>query len=498
MNEEPAPEQASSVRAGLRGHPFWMLCTMEMWERLAYYGVRVVMPVYIAQADEVGGLHFTQEDKGTIYAWWFIFQSVLPSFTGGFADRYGYKKNLIFAITLKVLGYLLMATQRTYGGFFFGVALLAIGTAQFKPAIQGSISQTLRKSDSSVGWGVFYWLVNVGAVIGPYVAGVRQEFGWPGLFYCAAAIVSLNYLMLFTYPTIHSGASVTDRFDVVFYKTIRNLLDGRLITFLLILSGFWLMMYQLWDTHPNFLTDWNDSSGIAAWLPSWMTHDTERGRQVLQEQLLNLNAAMIVLFMVPVSWLVRRLKTLQAMIGGMTVATMGILVAGLTSSGTVFLLGVVFFSLGEMLTGPKKNEYLSLIAPEGKKALYLGYVNIPVGIGGYVGSKLSGYLYGRYAEKATLAQRYLVEHTDYLEAHGRPAWDGDVTTLGETLGVGRTEAYATLVEVLGQTPQEVTDLLWTTYQPWTIWYVFAAIGVVSTISLVLYTRAARRWKDLNV
>ena len=59
---------------------------MEMWERLAYYGMRVVVPIYIAQADEPGGLHFTQMEKGSIYAWWFVFQSVLPTFTGGYAE----------------------------------------------------------------------------------------------------------------------------------------------------------------------------------------------------------------------------------------------------------------------------------------------------------------------------------------------------------------------------------------------------------------------------
>jgi len=75
-----------------------------------------------------------------------------------------------------------------------------------------------------------------------------------------------------------------------------------------------------------------------------------------------------------------------------------------------------------MMTGPKKNEYLGLIAPAGKKALYLGYVNIPVGIGGFVGSKMAGYLYGHYGEKATLALKYMAEQRKSyagLKIHGR-------------------------------------------------------------------------------
>ena len=122
------------------------------------------------------------------------------------------------------------------------------------------------------------------------------------------------------------------------------------------------------------------------------------------------------------------------------------LVAGLTSVGGVFLLGVACFSFGEMLTGPKKSEYLGLISPPGKKGLYLGYVNIPVGIGGLIGAKLQGYVYGNFGEKAVLAQKYLAEHTDFTGGRG---WDGDIAQLDAATGVPRTEAFLKLQEVTG-------------------------------------------------
>ncbi|HPC10504.1 MAG TPA: MFS transporter, partial [candidate division Zixibacteria bacterium] len=94
--------------------PFWMANVIEMFERLAYYGVRVVIPIYIAQADEPGGLHFTQADKGLIFMIWAIVQSLVPMVSGGFADRYGYKKTMAFAFTVKIIRYLTMATQREF------------------------------------------------------------------------------------------------------------------------------------------------------------------------------------------------------------------------------------------------------------------------------------------------------------------------------------------------------------------------------------------------
>ena len=479
---------------------YWLLNVIEMFERLSYYLVRSVVAIYIMQADDPNGLHFTAADKGNIYALWFVFQSILPTFTGGFADRYGYKRSLFLAITGNVLGYCLMATQRSLFGFTFGVVVLATGTAFFKPALQGSLAQNLDRRSSSLGWGIFYWVVNVGAAIGPMLANfVRHEVSWPALFFTAAGVMSLNYLMLLTFKDFASGADKTTNAGQVLVRTLRTLGDWRLAAWLLIMSCFWLMMYTLWDLHPNFLTDWNDSGGTAAFFrnsplfPDSWALQTERGLQVPQEILLNLNAVLIVLLMIPVSWLVRKMKTLESMVIGMGMATIGVLVAGLTNLGSVFLLGVVGFSLGEMLTGPKKNEYLALIAPVDKKGLYLGFVNIPVGVGGLVGSKLQGYFYGNFGEKAVLAQKYLAEH-----APGAAGWDGRLGSLDAAAGVQRTEAFARLQQVTGMDAAQATTLLWNTYDPHLkVWLPFAAIGVAAIIALVFFARAARRWADMD-
>ncbi|MBN1826545.1 MAG: MFS transporter [Candidatus Eisenbacteria bacterium] len=478
-----------------------MLNTIEMFERLAYFGVRAVVPVYIMQADDPGGLHFTAAMKGTIYAWWFIFQSILPTFTGGYADRYGYKKTLFFSVTLNIVGYLMMANLRTYTGFFAGVIVLATGTAFFKPSLQGSLAQNLTKKNSSVGWGIFYWVVNIGAAIGPFMATAvlgdpHTAKSWNHLFTASAIITALNYIMLFTFKDVSSGADKTENAAQVMARTLKNIVEPRLVTWLLIMSCFWLMMYQLWDLHPNFIEDWVDSAAIARILPfdQWRI-ETARGVMVPQQILLNLNALFIIAFMVPISWLVRRMRVLQCMVIGMTVATIGILVAGLTGYGWILLLGIVFFSTGEMMTGPKKNEYLGLIAPPGKKALYLGYVNIPVGIGGFVGSKMAGYLYGNYGEKATLALKYIAEKG---LVPGAGKWNGEIATLEEAVGIARTDAMARFQELTGVDAVQGTQLLWDTYRPHVhVWIPFACIGVAAIAALVIFSQMAKRWSDMD-
>jgi hypothetical protein len=91
----------------------------------------------------------------------------------------------------------------------------------------------------------------------------------------------------------------------------------------------------------------------------WMLNTIEMG-----ERLAYYNRRVI-----PAGWLSRKMRTFEAMLVGMFMVTVGVVVAGWTQSAWLLVLGILFFSTGEMTTGPKKNEHLGLIAPPGKKGL---------------------------------------------------------------------------------------------------------------------------------
>jgi len=474
----PAPKEGFFAQLAHFPRAFWMVNIMEMLERLAYYGVRVVIPIYIAQADEIGGLHFTQTQKGDIFFWWALVQTGVPVFSGGIADRYGYKRTIFFSILIKACGYLLMATQRSYYPFMFGCLVLAFGTAIFKPGLQGTMSQTLTKKNSGTGWGIFYMLVNIGGFLGPPLAHYLYGISWPTVFYGCAIIVSLNLLMLLTYPAVTSGGDLKGGVLRIAKRTLRNLIRPRLLAFILIMSGFWLMFMQLFDMLPNFIVDWVDSSSIvnALHLGSAFTTQTARGTMVTQEWLINADAGLIILLVVWISWMVKGMRRVHSIFWGITIASLGLVTAGLTMSGWICLLGIVVFAIGEMLASPKLNEYLGVIAPDGEKALYMGYANMPTAIGWAWGSKLAGRIYDTMGDKANLALRYLSEHQ------------------GITTGVSREEATAKLGEVLNMNAAQTTALLWTTYGPYRVWFPFAGIGIASAIAIFFYARWVRKWE----
>jgi POT family proton-dependent oligopeptide transporter len=458
--------------------PFWAANLMEMLERLAYYGVRVVIPIYIAQADEIGGLHFSQGDKGFIFMWWALVQSALPVFTGGFADRYGYKRQIVVAVLLKGLGYVLMASQRAFWPFFAGCLVLAAGTAVFKPPVQGTFVRTLTEKTSGVGWGFFYMVVNIGGFLGPPLAHFLYGYSWPMVFYGCAVLVSLNLLWLLSYRGVDSGADRSTGVWQVLVTTARHLLNGRLLIFFLIASVFWAVLTQLWDMLPNFIVDWVDSSSLAGHLPEFMlSRDRSRGLQLAQEWVINFNPLLIILCVAPLSWYVnRRMRRLTSIFLGFVIASLGVYVAGAGRSIYTCLAGIACFSVGEMLCSPKMMEFLGVIAPGDQKALYMGYANIPIAVGWGYGSFLGGLAYERAGEKAGLALRYL---SQVLQVHDLP---------------DRSQAFATLTQMLGQTPAQTTRLLWEMYDPSRVWTPFAVAGLVAAVALFVFNRFAKRWE----
>lgn len=141
---------------------FWLVVLFEFFERGAYYGMMSFISVYF-----VNVLHFPKENVGVIKG---VIQPLLyflPILSGALADRFGFRKLLMVAFSLLGGGYFLTSQATSYGAVFAALVIMGVGAGVFKPLISGSIAKLTNESNSTLGFGIYYWSINIGAFLFP-------------------------------------------------------------------------------------------------------------------------------------------------------------------------------------------------------------------------------------------------------------------------------------------------------------------------------------------
>ena len=391
---------------------FWAANTMEIFERMAWYGFWAVSSLYLTAPVREGGLGFTSEQRGLIQGIVPFVLYLLPILTGALADRYGYRKTLIIAYSLLTPGYFLLGQFKSFEGFFAIFLFVAIGAATFKPIVVGTIARVTDETNESVGFGIFYQMVNIGGFLGPIVAGIVRALAWKYVFIASTLWISLNFIVvLFFYkePTTEAASGKGRSLAKVLQDSLLVLKNWRFVLFLLILSGFWTVFNQIFLAMPEFIRDFVNTQdilqtashffstlGIHSWAQALQGLVTS-GKQVNPEYIINIDAGMIIIFQVFVSWAISRMKAFHVMILGTTLLSVGFSLSAVIHSGWPLVFSIMVIAFGEMMTSPKSQEYTGSIAPQEQKALYMGYYFVCIALGNLFGGILSGELYGHFA-----------------------------------------------------------------------------------------------------
>jgi POT family proton-dependent oligopeptide transporter len=502
---------------------FWVVGGMEMVERLSFYGVKAVATLYAKDPVSEGGLGVNLAKFGTLLMVWAFVQSVLPIFTGGLSDRYGYKQTIFLSTVLKIFGYLLMAWFPSYWGFFWGAVVLATGTAIFKPGIQGTLVKSTTRRNSSMAWGIFYQLVNIGGFLGPLVAGLLRKMEWKYVFYACAGIICINFFLLLIYKEVgreerleRNRLAREGRLQrpSLARESIQELIKPHVWTYLLLFSGFWFMFMALFDVLPAHIDDWVDTSDIIQTLFAGGTSDNAivnffvitnaEGTAIQPEGMLNLNAGLIMITCFIFAWISGLMRATTSIVVGTLFASTAMFLSGYSTAGWVSLGAIAVFSVGEMLSSPKFSEFIGNFAPHDKKAMYLGFSQIPIAIGWTLEGKLGPSLYDRFASRdrfsrELLAQRMEAGSTALPDAGVLDTWaantqvpaaelanlyDTNPATFIDTIPQG--EAFDWLVSLTGDAPRMLSDLMYTTHNVGVVWYVLGGIGIISALGIWRY------------
>jgi len=380
---------------------FWTAVSMEFFERGSYYGVMSVLSVYLVLSRNDGGLGFSKESVGVIKSTITPLLYFLPILSGAIGDRFGYRKVLFFACFTMSIGYLFAGLSSTYIAIFSSLILMALGAGFFKPMISGTIARVTNESNSSLGFGIYYWSINLGAflfplILIPYLKSISYSY----IFFMAS--IGTGWLLLlnsFIYrePT---GERVVKSLGKVFKEMFSVLKDFRFILMIVLYSGFWIMYFQVYDSVLWYLTEKVDMTSlnkIINWFLSLFISNPHWKFEA--EHVTVMNAGAIILLQLLVSSLVRKTKALPTMIFGISLGSIGMAILAISPNPWIFLLSMFIFTLGEMIAHPKFIAYVGMIAPSDKKALYQGYSFLYGVIGSGVGGILGATLYVRFVEK---------------------------------------------------------------------------------------------------
>lgn len=392
-----------SVFKSFRSFPrnFYTVIVMEFFERGSYYGVMSVLSVYLALSVNEGGLGFSKESIGVIKSTITPLLYLLPILSGAMAARFGYKKILSLAFVLMSSGYALTSTVTSYPMVFLCLILMACGAGLFKPLIAGTIARSTDEKNSSLGFGIYYWSINLGAFIFPLILiPWMKTFGWNYIFIMAAVgtgwLFILNMLSFRETTKPDKQKTLKETF-VEMFLVLKNV---RFILLIVIYSLFWIMYFQMYDAVLWYVTEQVDMSAVNAFVNSFLANFmTSPNWKFDAEHVTVVNAGVIILLQLLVSAILKKTKPLPTMMVGILFGSLGMAILAFSTEGWIFLLGCVVFTLGEMTAHPKFISYVGLVAPADKKALYQGYAFLYGVIGSGVGGILGAVLYVHFVEQ---------------------------------------------------------------------------------------------------
>lgn len=375
---------------------FWLVIIFEFFERGSYYGMMSILSVYFTDY-----LFFSKESVGVIKSTIQPLLYILPIVAGAIGDRFGYKRTLVFAFTFLGLGYFLTSQFKDYVLVFGSLVIMGIGAGAFKPIISGTIARITDEKNSTLGFGIYYWSINFGAFLFPliFVPYLKNTFGWHSVMIASAVFTAGMIIPALLFYKEPPRPQSTKNIIEVLKGMFLVLKDFRFVSLIVIYSGFWILYFQMFDSVLWYVQDYVDAKSLNDVVNSFLAIiGINLNWKFDVEHVTVINAGTIILLQMIVSNIVKNKKALPTMIVGISLGTIGMAILAISTNIWVFMTGIIMFSIGEMTAHPKFISYVGLIAPEDKKATYLGYAFLYGVLGSLIGGVLGANLYVHFVD----------------------------------------------------------------------------------------------------
>jgi proton-dependent oligopeptide transporter, POT family len=387
-------QRIQEVRTGFE-RSFWVANISEVFERLAYYGSFASLANYLRES-----LNFPTEQTGTLTGIFGGMVWFLAIFGGAVADRLGFRRALSLAYLILTAAYFLLGSIGASWlapvrgaiplSIFVGVILMlpALGISLVKPSIVGTTARASRENVRSLGYSIYYTMVNIGGASGPLAASfARRYLGAGSIFRVAAAVVFLaliGVLLCFREPQRVANERVP-----TLAETLRNFLivlgNPKFMAFLLIFTGYWIVFWQQWIVLPIYLH-------------KYVSKDID------VELVLVTDGIVVITCTILVNYLTRKIPAFRAIILGTLITGLSWLVLAAHPTKWGAVLAILVLAIGEIVHQPRYYEYISRLAPLGQQGTYMGFAFLPIGIGSLVGGWFGGKVLQYFGEELNQPQ----------------------------------------------------------------------------------------------
>jgi proton-dependent oligopeptide transporter, POT family len=385
----PFSQRLQEIRTGFE-RPFWVANISELFERLSYYAVFAVLARYLHE-----GLHFDVERASSLtgmFGGWVWFLAVIG---GAIADRLGFRRALSLAYLFLSIAYF---TLGSIGAPWFApvrnavplvplvafvLMLPALGVALVKPSVVGTTARSSNENVRSIGYSIYYTLVNVGSTLGPLLAGWEQDHGSPqNVFRIAALSVFLMLflvLLLFKEPRRADDAPPAT-LSQVGKNFLTVLSNPRFMLFLLIFTGYWIVFWQEFIALPLYISAYIDPKANTA-------------------RILATDPIVVICFTMIIGFLTKKLHAFHAIVLGTLITSLAWILLIVHPSVWMAVATLVVVAVGEIMQQPRYYDYISRLAPPDQQGTYMGFAFLPLGVGSFIAGPFSGWLMHHFGEE---------------------------------------------------------------------------------------------------
>jgi len=425
-------ERLQEIRTGFE-RPFWVANITEIFERLSYYGAFASLALYLQEK-----LNFSTEQTGTLTGIFGGMVWFLAIFGGAAADRLGFRRALSIAYLILAVAYFLIGSigaswlapvrNAVPLGLFVGFILIlpALGVSLVKPCVVGTTARASKENVRSIGYSIYYTMVNIGGALGPYFASwAHRHLGVENVYRVAALSVFLMFFVVLFFfreprkagdappPSI---ATVARNFCVVLgnYRLVLPVLAiglllrialwvfptfgvpwwlwvlllffvlvgiSRFMWFLVIFTGYWIVFWQQYISLPGYIHGYiNPHADV--------------------EIILVTDGLTVICLTLAVNYLTRKIPPFPAVILGTVITSLSWLILAFRPTVWGAIISLFVLALGEIIQAPRYYEYISRLAPAGQQGTYMGFAFLPIGIGSLIGGWFGGTLVHRFGEVA--------------------------------------------------------------------------------------------------